>query len=135
MTLPLQFTFQYVYIKTLKMRMIQRSVSYLHSNMFILKRQQNIYFPYYYRNLHSNMFILKHRIIYFSIVYVVLFTFQYVYIKTFFSLLFEADLQFLHSNMFILKPQVIVYLRAPTIFTFQYVYIKTRFLLRDQEVS
>ena len=76
------FTFQYVSIKTVMLSALRHTISYLHSNMFLLRLSHWVCFDCGGTNLHSNMFLLRLTSIISPTAPQLIFTFQYVSIKT-----------------------------------------------------
>ena len=103
-TILIKFTFYYIYIKTRPHLHKYENILYLHSIIFILKLYPLLDINNLYLYLHSIIFILKplknERLFFICIV----FTFYYIYIKTFF-----------HALSCLSQSR----------FTFYYIYIKT----------
>ena len=99
----LKFTFQYVSINTEVGDKKRTRHSNLHSNMFLLIRECNVF-----RHCRS------------------IFTFQYVSINTIFTEIIIMLEKYLHSNMFLLILGTADWTVRTFEFTFQYVSINTR---------
>ena len=119
------FTFQYIYIKTIRPSKEFYQLCLLHSSIFILKHLYKQEESIQDSILHSSIFILKPDGKWYERHYSFVFTFQYIYIKTDEGNPFKIVYIILHSSIFILKPKGFLSFYKTNDFTFQYIYIKT----------